>query len=94
VQDQPKIEWPEQLIVAQAYLDQLARSQALSSRQISRLRKAIQSAEHSHMNKKKVAKLKRMASSLGKSATTAKKPADSMRMHGLEDVLEHLPPTV
>ncbi|MGE5205668.1 MAG: LVIVD repeat-containing protein, partial [Chlamydiota bacterium] len=93
VQDQPKIEWPEQLIVAQAYLDQLARSQALSSRQISHLRKAIQNAEHSHMNKKKVAKLKRMASSLQKSATAAKNPADSKRMHGLEDVLERLSPT-
>jgi hypothetical protein len=94
VQDQPKIEWPDQLVVAKAYLDQLARSQALSSRQISHLRKAIQNAEHSHMSKKKVAKLKKMASSLEKSAPTAKDPADSMRMHGLEVVLERLSPTV
>jgi hypothetical protein len=90
VQDQPKIEWPENLVVAKAYLDQLARSQVLPSKQIERLRKAIRSAEKSHMNKKKVANLKRMAPSLEKSATGAKDPADSMRMHALAGVLEHL----
>ena len=84
------MEWPEESVVAKAYLDQLARSQALSSRQISHLRKAIQNAESSHLNKKKLAKLQGMATSLEKSATKAKSPADSMRMHGLAGVLEHL----
>ena len=90
VQDQPKIEWPENLVVAKAYVDQLARSQALSSKEIKRLRKAIHNAEKSHMNKKKVAKLKRLAPGLEKDATGAKTPADSQRMHALAGVLEHL----
>jgi hypothetical protein len=92
VQNQPKIEWPAQLVVAKAYLDQLSRSQALPPRRIARLRKAIQSAESSHMSKSKVAKLKAVASSLEKDATTAKSPATSMRMRALAGVLKNLSP--
>jgi hypothetical protein len=92
VQNQQKIEWPANLDVAKAYVDQLSRSQALSAKQLSQLQKAIQSAEHSHMSKGKVAKLKGMAPSLEKSASTAKTPIDSMRMHGLANTLEHLSP--
>jgi hypothetical protein len=92
VQDQQKIVWPANFAVAKAYVDQLSRSQALSAGQISKLQKAIQGAESSHMNKGKVAKLKGMAPSLEKSAASAKTPADSMRMHGLADVLTHLSP--
>jgi hypothetical protein len=92
VQDQQKIEWPANLVVAKAYVDQLSRSQALSSGQIAKLQRAIESAEASHMNKKKVAKLKGMAPSLEKSAAAAKTPADSMRMHDLADVLKRLSP--
>ena len=90
VQDQPKIEWPATLAVAKAYLDQLSRSQALPAKQIARLRKAIQSAESSRMSKKKVAKLQGLAPALEKSATSAKDPANSMRMHALADVFAHL----
>jgi hypothetical protein len=90
VQSQQKIEWPANLVVAKAYVDQLSRSQALPAGQISKLQKAIGSAESSHMNKKKVAKLKGMAPSLEKSASAAKSPADSKRMHELADVLNRL----
>ena len=90
VQNQQKIEWPAKLVVAKAYLDQLSRSQALPEDQIASLRKAIQSAETSHMNKGKVAKLQRMAPSLEKSAATAKTPSDSTRLRALSDVLKHL----
>jgi hypothetical protein len=89
VQDQKKIEWPAQLVVAKAYVDQLARSQALPAHQISALQKAIQSAENSHMNKNKVEKLKRMAEPLEKDAATAKSPADSKRLHALADILKN-----
>jgi len=89
VQDQKKIEWPAQLIVAKAYVDQLSRSQALPAGEISALQKAIQSAETSHMNKSKVEKLQRMADPLEKSAATAKTPADSTRMHALAEILKH-----
>ena len=89
VQNQQKIEWPSQLIVAKAYLDQLSRSQALPAGQIASLQKAIQNAEKSHMNKGKVAKLNKMAPSVEKSAATAKTSADAARLHALADILEH-----
>ncbi len=87
VQNQQKIEWPASLTVAKAYLDQLGRSQALPSNQISALEKAIRNAEKSHMNASKVAKLKALAPSLENSAGTAKDPADAKRMRSLEDVI-------
>ncbi|HWY42134.1 MAG TPA: hypothetical protein VNX66_01455 [Candidatus Sulfotelmatobacter sp.] len=89
VQNQQKIEWPAQLVVAKAYVDQLSRSQALPGIQISALQKAIQNAETSHMNKGKVARLKGMAPSLEKSAATAKSPADAARLHALAEILKH-----
>jgi hypothetical protein len=89
VQNQQKIEWPAQLVVAKAYLDQLSRSQALPPDQIAALWKAIQSAESSHMSKGKLAKLSHMAPSLEKSAVTAKSPTDSARLHALAEILKH-----
>jgi hypothetical protein len=89
VQNQKKIEWPAQLVVAKAYVDQLSRSQALPADRIAALQKAIQSAESSHMSKSKLAKLKGMAPSLEKSAAMAKSPADSARLHALAEILIH-----
>src|SRR5262244_2384014 len=92
VQNQQKIEWPAQLVVAKAYVDQLSRSQGLPAERIADLQKAIQSDEKSHMNKSKLAKLKDMVSSLETRATTAQDRADSARLHALADVLTHLSP--
>lgn len=92
VQDQQKIEWPTNLIVAKAYLDQLSRSGAFSAGKVSKLRKAIEGAENSHMDEKTLAKLKAMSPSLEKSAAKAKSPADSARMHALADVFNRLSP--
>jgi hypothetical protein len=89
VQNQQKLEWPAKLVVAKAYVDQLSRSQALSASRIAQLQKAIQSADQSHLSKKSMAKLNRMAPALEKSAAAAKTPADSMRMRALADVLKH-----
>jgi hypothetical protein len=89
VQNQQKLEWPAKLVVAKAYVDQLARSQALPAGQITKLQKAIKSAESSHLSKSSVAKLSGLAPSLEKDAATAKTPADSMRMQSLADVLKH-----
>jgi hypothetical protein len=85
VQNQQKIEWPAQLVVAKAYVDQLSRSQALPAQQIADLRKAIEKAESSH----KLGKLKKMAPSLEQSVATAKTPADSTRLHALAEILKH-----
>jgi hypothetical protein len=89
VQNQQKLEWPAQLVVARAYVDQLERSQALPAEQIAALRAAIQGAESSHMNKGKVAKLSGMAPSLEESAGAAKSPADAKRLHALAEILKH-----
>ncbi len=88
VQNQQRIEFPRQLVVAKAYVDQLERSQALPADQITALRAAIQSAESSNMNKKELKKLKKLAPSLEKSAGTAKSPADSARMQALAEILK------
>jgi hypothetical protein len=89
VQDQQKIEWPAQLVVAKAYVDQLERSQALPAKQIADLRAAIDSAESSHMSKSKVAKLNAMVASLQKDAAAAKTPADAKRLQALAEILKH-----
>ena len=80
VQNQQKIEWPRNLTVAKAYIDQLERSQALSADRISALRTAIQ--------KKDTGNLKKMAPALEKDAGTAKSEADANRMRALADVLK------
>jgi hypothetical protein len=89
VQNQQKIEWPAKVAVAKAYLDQLARSQALTPDKVATLEKAIQNAESSHMNKDAVAELNRMAESLVKEADAAKNLTDSKRLHALVEILEH-----
>src|SRR5262249_23658296 len=80
VQNQQKMEWPSKLVVAKAYVDQIERSQALPAKNIADLRKAIQAAESSNMNKGKVKKLAGMAPSLDKSAAAAS-PTDAARLH-------------
>src|SRR6266568_2719490 len=88
VQNQQKIVWPRNLIVAKAYVDQLERSQALPSDQITTLRQAIQTAESSKMNKSSLAKLKTLGMSLDKSAATAKSPRDVTRLQALAEILK------
>lgn len=88
VQNQEKIEWPRQLVVAKAYVDQLERSQALPADRIAALRQAIQSAESSHMNRGELEKLKSLAPSLEKSAAMTKSAADSTRLQALSEILK------
>jgi hypothetical protein len=89
VQNQQKIEWPSNLVVAKAYVDQLQRSQALPADRIAALQKAIQTAEKSRLNKNSVAKLQSMAASVEDSASGAKSPVDAKRMRALADILKH-----
>jgi hypothetical protein len=88
VQNQQKIEWPSQLVVAKAYLDQLERSKALPAEQITAVRGAIQSAEGSQMSRSDLAKLQGFARTLKQTAQTAKSPVDSKRMLALADILQ------
>jgi hypothetical protein len=88
VQNQRKITWPSQLIVARAYVDQLQRSQSLSAKQIADLNKAIARAEKSHLGKKDVAKLSALAPSLETASSSAKTPADANRLQALAQILK------
>jgi hypothetical protein len=88
VQNQQKIEWPRNLTVAKAYIDQLERSQALSADRITALRDAIQKAESSKLSSKDRGSLQGIALVLEKGAATAKSQADASRMRALADVLK------
>jgi len=88
VQNQQRIEWPAQLVVAKAYLDQLERSQALPADQIAAVRNAIQSAESSQLNRRELAKLQSFARSLKESARMNKSAVDSKRLQALAEILQ------
>jgi hypothetical protein len=88
VQNQQRIEWPAQLVVARAYLDQLERSHALPAGQIAAVRKEIQSAESSHLNLTEIAKLQSFARSLKESARMTKDAVDSKRLRALAEILQ------
>ena len=88
VQSQQNITWPSQLIVARAYLDQLGRSQALPTKQVAALNKAITRAQTSHLAKKDLAKLQGMAASVETGASAARSPTDARRLHELALILQ------
>jgi hypothetical protein len=88
VQNQQKLEWPAQLVVAKAYLDQLERSQALPADRIAVLRKAIESAESSHLSPRELARLQSFTRSLKKSAGTTRSAVDSKRLQALAEILQ------
>jgi hypothetical protein len=90
VQNQQKIVWPHNLIVAKAYLDQIERSQALPADKIANVRQAIQTAEGSRMNKASLAKLNSLAPSLEEVAyvTVSTSPVDASRLRALAEILK------
>ena len=79
VQNQPKIVWPDTPITAKAYIDQLARSNALTPDKVTALNAAIDG--------KKTKEMKTFAASLKKDAATAP-PADADRMNALAEILK------
>jgi len=76
------------LIVAKAYVDQLERSQALPTAQITSLRRAIQTAESSRMSKASLAKLKSFAPLLEEVAYVTRNAADASRLRALAEILK------
>ena len=92
VQSQQKIDWPSQLVVARAYVDQLSRAQALPAKRIGELNQAITRAQASHLGSKDQAKLKKIAGTVQAQAASAKTPADRARMQALSTILSN--PTV
>ena len=88
VQNQPKITWPANFIVARAYIDQLNRSGALAPQRIAALNAAIAKVEASRSNRKEAAQLQTMGASLDKDAAAAKTPADAARMRSLAAIIQ------
>jgi hypothetical protein len=88
VQNQPKVAWPSQLVVARAYLDQLGRSQALPAKRLDALNKAVVRAQTSKLAKKDVARLQGMAASVEADAAGATNTADAKRLHALAQILQ------
>ena len=80
VQNQQRIVFPRNMIVAKAYVDQLERSNALPADQINNLRQAIQKSDKKE--------LKKLASSLEKSAGANKNEADSARLKALAEIMK------
>jgi hypothetical protein len=88
VQNQPKITWPANFVVARAYLDQLTRSSALVAERIAALNSLLAQVEGSPHSSKQVARLKTAAASLEKDAAAAKTPADADRMRALASIMQ------
>ena len=89
VQNQEKLVWPNKLVVAKAYLDQLERSKGLPADQIASLRQAIQGAETAKLSRSSMTKLSKLAPSVEKTAGSTQNAADAARLRALADVLAH-----
>lgn len=87
VQNQPQIVWPSNLIVAKAYVDQLARGNSVTSQRITTITQIIAKSEASPSDKKVTAQLKTLGQGLAKDAGSAKTPADKNRMEALAAIL-------
>jgi hypothetical protein len=88
VQNQPKIVWPQNFVVARAYLDQLTRSSALPPARLAAIKAEIDKADASSSDKKEAAQLQSMAAALEKDAASSKAPADTDRMHALAAIFK------
>jgi len=88
VQNQPKIVWPQNLTVAKAYVDQLARGTSVAADRIAALNAAIAKVEASASDKKAAAELKSIGASLEKDSAAAKTPADAERMKALAAIIK------
>ncbi len=87
VQNQTHVTWPSELVVSQAYLDQLERSKAIPAKQLAELRKAVTRAQIKHLDSKDKARLAKLAPSVEADAAAAT-PADAKRLHALAAILE------
>jgi hypothetical protein len=74
-----KIIYPDNFVTGKAYVDQLARTNALAADKAAAIKTA--------MDKKNTKDLKSFASTLEKSAATAATPADANRMKLLAEIL-------
>lgn len=87
VQNQPKFNWPANFVVARAYIDQLARSGALTPARISALTGAISKVEATPSDRREAARLRAMGESIEKDAASTKTPKDAERMRALAAIV-------
>jgi hypothetical protein len=87
VQNQPKIVWPSNFVVARAYLDQLTRSNALEPKRIADM-ESLMAKVRVHPNRKQAAQLSAIAASLETDAAQAKTPADAKRLRALAAIMK------
>ena len=88
VQNQPKIVWPANFVVARAYIDQLKRGTSLPPARIDALAAAIAKVEAAPNGKKELADLKAIGTKLEKDAATVKNGPDSDRMKAIADIIK------
>ena len=88
VQNQPKIVWPQNLIVGKAYVDQLERSGALAAARMASLKAAIAKVEKPGASRKDSADLKAMGELSTKMPPRRSPPADAGRMRALAAILK------
>jgi hypothetical protein len=88
VQNQQRFDWPKNLVIAKAYVDQLERSQALPADRVAALRQAIEGAQNAGMKGSAVAKLQKLAPSLEQTAGSSQNMADAMRLRALAEILK------
>jgi hypothetical protein len=88
VQDQPKIVWPQNFVVARAYIDQLARGTSVAAPKLDALTAAIAKVEASRSDKKAASELKSIGASLEKESASAKTPADAERMKAIAAIIK------
>jgi hypothetical protein len=88
VQSQPKIVWPQNLIVGKAYVAQLERSAALPAARVASLKAAIARVQTPGASRKDTASLQSMGDALDKDAAKAKSATDAGRMRALAAILK------
>ena len=89
VQNQQKLVWPSNFVVARAYLDQLARTDALPAGQIASINQAMNDAEAGHYKKKQLARLKTLGGSVNAASSSAKTPTDATHLTELAAILDN-----
>jgi hypothetical protein len=88
VQSQPKIVWPQNLIVAKAYIAQLERSGALGATRVAAIKAAVRKVEAPGSTRKDSNDLKAVGASLQKDAASAKAAVDASRIRAVAAIFE------
>jgi len=87
VQSQPKVTWPNAVVVARAYLDQLNRSKSLSAAKASAIKNALDKGDKSKLGKADLDAVAAVAAQVEADAASAS-GRDAMRMKALASTMK------